>query len=123
MTTLEAQHEVITNLILENKKLMQERDEARNKMADALQEVDLRTLDFERMNQECYELRKELEEYRSIAENIGALKAVSEKEKAIRERDEAREALMKIEEIFIDGEDTYEDWKKMGNIARAALEK
>ena len=62
MTTLEAQHEVITNLILENKKLMQERDET-------------------------------------------------------------REALMKIEEIFIDGEDTYEDWKKMGNIAREALEK
>lgn len=39
-----------------------------------------------------------------------------------RERDEAREALMKIEEIFIDGEDTYEDWKKMGNIATDYLE-
>ena len=49
MTTLEAQHQVITDLILENKKLKQERDEA----------------------------RKELEEYRSIAENIGAVKAVS----------------------------------------------
>ena len=36
------------------------------------------------------EAREELEEYRSIAENIGAKKAVSEKEKAIRERDEAR---------------------------------
>jgi hypothetical protein len=34
---------------------------------------------------------EELEEYRSIAENIGAEKAVSEKEKAICERDEARE--------------------------------
>lgn len=29
MTTLEAQHEIITNLILENQKLKQERDEAR----------------------------------------------------------------------------------------------
>lgn len=38
-----------------------------------------------------------------------------------RERDEAREALIRIEEIFIDGEDTYEDWKKMGNIARDHL--
>jgi chromosome segregation ATPase len=38
------------------------------------------------------------------------------------ERDEAREALMKIEEVFIDSDDTYEDWRKMGNIARAALE-
>lgn len=66
-----------------------ERDEARNKMADALQEVDLRTLDYERMKQE---------------------------------RDEVLEALMRIEEIFIDGEDTYEDWKKMGDIAVKALE-
>lgn len=32
MTTLEAQHEVITNLILENQKLKQERDEAREKI-------------------------------------------------------------------------------------------
>ena len=39
-----------------------------------------------------------------------------------RERDEAREALMKIEEVFIDSDDTYEDWRKMGNIARAVLE-
>jgi hypothetical protein len=39
-----------------------------------------------------------------------------------RERDEAREALMKIEDVFVDGEDTYEDWRTMGNIARAALE-
>ena len=39
-----------------------------------------------------------------------------------RERDEAREALMRIEEVFIDSDDTYEDWRKMGNIARAALE-
>ena len=36
---------------------------------------------------------EELEEYRSIAENIGAEKAVSEKEKAIRERDEARKII------------------------------
>jgi hypothetical protein len=40
-----------------------------------------------------------------------------------RERDEVVEALMKIEEVFIDGEDTYEDWRTMGNIAREALEK
>ena len=39
-----------------------------------------------------------------------------------RERDEAREALMKIEEVFIDSDDTYEDWRKMGNIARAVVE-
>jgi predicted house-cleaning NTP pyrophosphatase (Maf/HAM1 superfamily) len=47
-----------------------------------------------RLERERDEMRKELEEYRSIAENIGADKAVSEKEKAIRERDEAREAFV-----------------------------
>lgn len=35
----------------------------------------------------------------------------------------AEDALMKIEEIFIDGDDTYEDWKSMGQIARTFLEK
>ena len=69
------------------------------------------------------EARKELEEYRSIAENIGAVKAVYEKEKAIRERDEARDALMKIEEIFVDGENTHDDWFKMGSIAREYFKK
>ena len=39
-----------------------------------------------------------------------------------RERDEAMEALMKIEEVFTDSDDTYEDLIKMGNIARAVLE-
>jgi hypothetical protein len=39
-----------------------------------------------------------------------------------RERDEAREALMKIEDLFIDGTDIYADREKMGIIARAALE-
>jgi hypothetical protein len=39
-----------------------------------------------------------------------------------RERDEAREALMKIKDLFIDGTDIYADREKMGTIARAALE-
>jgi hypothetical protein len=38
------------------------------------------------------------------------------------ERDEAREALMKIEDLFIDGTDIYADREKMGIIARNALE-
>ena len=41
-------------------KLERERDEARNKMADALQEIDLRTLDFERMKQERDEAQNKL---------------------------------------------------------------
>ena len=39
-----------------------------------------------------------------------------------RERDEAMEALMKIEEVFVDSDDTYEDLIKIGNIARAVVE-
>jgi hypothetical protein len=39
-----------------------------------------------------------------------------------RERDEARAALMKIEDLFIDGTDIYADREKMGIIARDALE-
>jgi len=35
---------------------------------------------------------------------------------------EAEDALMKIEDIYIDGDDTYEDWKSMGQIARTFLE-
>ena len=112
----------------------------------------------ERLELELNEARKELEEYRSIAESIGAVKAVSEKEKAIRERDEAweklkplrqslldsqdevlrltfenrkisqeldeaRDTIMKIEEIFIDSEDMHDDWMKVGNIARTFCEK
>jgi Zn-dependent M32 family carboxypeptidase len=49
--------------------------------------------------QELCKVIAELEEYRSIAENIGAEKAVSEEEKAIRERDEARAEL----EMWRDG--------------------
>ena len=41
--------------------------------------------------------------------------------RAIRERDEAREVVSRIEEIFCDGEDTHDDWMKMGNIARDYL--
>ena len=39
------------------------------------------------------------------------------------ERDEARDTIMKIDEIFIDSEDMHDDWMKVGNIARTYLEK
>lgn len=39
-----------------------------------------------------------------------------------RERDEAKAALIKIEDLFIDGEDIYADRENMGLIARNALE-
>jgi hypothetical protein len=42
-------------------------------------------------------------------------------ERFCQERDEAREALMKIEDLFIDGTDIYADRENMGTIARNAL--
>jgi len=42
--------------------LERERDEARNRLADALQELDLRTLDFERVKAERDDLRDRLNE-------------------------------------------------------------
>jgi hypothetical protein len=43
--------------------------------------------------------------------------------KLCNQRDAAIDALMAIEDIFIDGDDTYEDWKSMGQIARTFFEK
>jgi hypothetical protein len=39
------------------RKLERERDEARNRLADTLQEVDLRTLDYERIKEQNAKLR------------------------------------------------------------------
>jgi hypothetical protein len=38
-----------------------------------------------------------------------------------RQRDELLEALYAIEERFVDGCDTYDDWQFMGETARAAI--
>jgi hypothetical protein len=46
----------------------------------------------------------------------------NELSEALRERDEALQALMKIEDLFIDGTDIYADRENMGIIARNALE-
>jgi predicted acylesterase/phospholipase RssA len=51
-----------TEHMLSINKICNERDEARNKIADALQEVDLRTLDFDRMKQERDEARENLDQ-------------------------------------------------------------
>jgi len=59
-----------------------------------------------------------LEDYDKLAtENM------LEVNKIYNQRDAAIDAIMKIEEIYIDGDDTYEDWKSMGQIARTFLEK
>lgn len=59
-----------------------------------------------------------------IREGINALAGHAWEERCKYEKlwKEAEDSLMKIEEIFIDGDDTYEDWKSMGQIARTFLE-
>ena len=75
----------------------------RHKLATALVERDEARGDLENM-----------QDQRDLA-----LKVIKRLE---RERDEAREALMKIEDLFIDCTDVYADREKMGTIAIAALE-
>lgn len=82
-----------------SRRLERERDEAREER-DKLKQL----LAADSENVDAYlgvcterdDLLIELEEYRSIAESIGAKKAVSEKEKAIQERDELRDILQKL---------------------------
>ena len=55
--------------------------------------------------------------------NLGECVCADFARKLERERDEARDTIMKIEEIFIDSEDMHDDWMKVGNIARTFCEK
>ena len=68
---LKEQHEALLTLAEhgenEIQKLLKELAETRNKMADALQEVDLRTLDFERMKQELHAARATAARWEAIA--------------------------------------------------------
>jgi len=91
-------------------RLEQERDEALSQIAQA-------ECRAERFCQERDEARTDLEFRRGLYK-------VQEQylETARRERDEAVEALMKIEDLFIDGTDIYADRENMGLIARSALE-
>jgi len=57
----------------------------------------------------------ELQQRESIVQLERELASVTE------QRDRLAEAVERIEEIFVDGCDTYEDWKAMGEIARQAL--
>jgi len=63
--------------------------------------------------------RLELERDEALSQIV---QAECRAERFCQERDEAREALMKIEDLFIDGTDIYADREKMGTIAREALE-
>jgi hypothetical protein len=85
---------------------------------------------------QCYlegcKLERELAEARELAEmqketmqqmreqyGIGERNVMRELKQ---QRDRLEEALMRIEERYVDGDNTYEDWRTMGKIAQEALE-
>ena len=95
-----AQQHVITELILE-------RDEAREKYNN------LATENMLAVNKLCNERDEAREDQKNSRQSLAV---------AIEELAEAREALMKIEQLFIDGTDVYADREKMASIAIEALE-
>ena len=89
-----------------------------------MNQVDIVWPEFARkLERERDEVREELNDIRlnlgEDAEGYTLIHAVCVLQQ---ERDEAREALMRIEDLFIDGTDIYADREKMGMIAREALE-
>jgi hypothetical protein len=90
-----------------------QRDEAQ----DAALEMEFRLKQAERRNVEHED--DYLAVWRAIKRpNETVLEACK---RILRQRDELMEALYTIDERFIDGYDTYDDWKFMGETARAAI--
>lgn len=67
-------------------------------------------------NTELMELQRRLHDSHESADNLRARIA-----ELVDENARLRDALECIESIFVDGSDTYEDWKAMGGIARDIL--
>jgi hypothetical protein len=114
--------EEISNLA---KTLKNERDEARTEL-EMWHDGNIIHLfhrdELEKTERERDEARDELRDIRlnlgEDADGCTLLHAVCVLQN---ERDEARVALMKIEDLFIDGTDIYADRETMGEIAREAL--
>jgi hypothetical protein len=90
-------------------------DEARR---ESLEQARLLGISGERECRLIAERNEVQEKYDTLA-----VENMLEVNKICKQRDAAIDAIMKIEEIYIDGDDTYEDWKSMGQIARTFLEK
>ena len=120
-----------TEHMLSVNKLCNERDEAREENAK-LRDIAKRAINIPQIIEladgtKCVRLEDFLRERDEAQNEILGWKnkwecAVEMAARAGVERDEAMEALMKIEDLFIDGTDIYEDFKNMGMIARNALE-
>ncbi len=121
--TLKLALEVFTELA---RTLKQERDEAREALSDwENAELHVEADHPDEKHCGCVPvLRKLLTDAREafVIATDQMVIAQGKLREANKERDEAREALMKIEDLFIDGTDIYADRENMGIIARNALE-
>jgi 5S rRNA maturation endonuclease (ribonuclease M5) len=109
-------------LFAEAEQIRIERYEARQAFVIATDQMVIAQSNLREANKERDETREELHDIRlnlgADAEGYTLLHAVCVIQN---ERDEAREALMEIESVFVDGCDTCSDRERMGTIARAAL--
>jgi flagellar motility protein MotE (MotC chaperone) len=99
----------------EIQRITKERDEARD---ESLEQARLLGISGEWGCKLIAERDELQEKYDTLA-----VENMLEVHKICNQRDAAIDALMKMEDIFIDGDDTYEDWKSMGQIARTFFEK
>ena len=114
LTALLAAEKATRNSIIEKGvKTERERDEVNS-------ELNKKYVEYDQLFDEAEKIKIERDEARHKLELCMA--ANSDVARIAKERDEAREALMQIEDLFIDGTDIYADREKMGTIARAALE-
>ena len=101
----------------EANKFMLQRDEARDAFVIATDQMGQAQCKLRESNTERNEAQNEILGWKNKWEC-----AVEMAARAGVERDKAMEALMKIEDLFIDGTDIYADRENMGMIAIAALE-
>ena len=111
------------------KHLKQERDEARN-IAEKLSKQGLDIMDENRsLKRERDTALDEAQAYskgtwQSLRDSQDeVLRLAFENREISQELEEARDTIMKIEEIFVDGENTHDDWFKMGSIAKEYFKK
>jgi len=114
------------HIIKRSVEVERERDEANEELHKQLVRYDQLFDEAEKIRIERDEAREKIEQQRKeIVRFNGATSHAggTPLKISLRERDEARAALMKIEDLFIDGTDIYADRENMGLIARNALEK
>ena len=103
-------HRTHSELVNANCKMLDSQNDAKQ-LADRLTALELHsTSELARLEQERDEALSQI------------VQAECRAERFCQERDEARNALMKIEDLFIDGTDIYADRENMGMIFRNALE-